>query len=207
MLKFYDENNLEITEEYQYCSNPDCLGEPWCSAWGICPNPTMEDEIDRLMLQLSQQVDPAPPPHFSSEFSSTPLSAQYTGNEESEIGEQTSAVTTSSSLHSVSDITSKSASKSLSGKSKRCFAPVKTDKEIEDARAGGVPAKTMADTRYCVGLWDAWREYRATKNGDKIQELAELSNEELQYWLIRFVLEVRRYYVYTCMSCIQSHVG
>ena len=29
-------NNVDITDEKENCSNPACLGEPWCSAWGIC---------------------------------------------------------------------------------------------------------------------------------------------------------------------------
>ena len=38
MLRFFDKNQNDITDEIskQYCSNPSCLGEPWCSAWGIC---------------------------------------------------------------------------------------------------------------------------------------------------------------------------
>ena len=45
MLRIYDKNNVDITEKFhsgfgQYCQNPSCLGEPWCSAWGICAGTT-----------------------------------------------------------------------------------------------------------------------------------------------------------------------
>jgi len=36
MLRLFDENCIDITDELDYCDNPSCLGEPWCSAWGIC---------------------------------------------------------------------------------------------------------------------------------------------------------------------------
>ena len=37
MLKLYHSDRTEVTNEYtQYCDCSSCLGEPWCSAWGIC---------------------------------------------------------------------------------------------------------------------------------------------------------------------------
>ena len=71
MLRFFDKEGRDITEEFtstrQYCANPSCLGEPWCSAWGICQaqepeqtvpesastisgNGDMEQEIDHILL-------------------------------------------------------------------------------------------------------------------------------------------------------------
>ena len=47
----------------------------------------------------------------------------------------------------------------------RPFARVKTDTEIELARATGVPKKTQEDTKYCVNLWDAWTRYRLETTG------------------------------------------
>ena len=35
MLRFFDKDNRDITNELNipdYCGNPSCLGEPWCSA-------------------------------------------------------------------------------------------------------------------------------------------------------------------------------
>ena len=48
------------------------LGEPWCSAWGVCEDyrqscernsGLMEEEMDHLFVQLSQQLDSSPA-HF-----------------------------------------------------------------------------------------------------------------------------------------------
>lgn len=89
MLRLYDKDHRDITNYYPQCSNPSCLGEPWCSAWGICKATSpelhssspdselaceggsgvyqqqeagdcadnMEEEIDQLMLELSQQEE------------------------------------------------------------------------------------------------------------------------------------------------------
>ncbi len=37
MLKLYYSDGTEETNEYtEYCDCSSCLGEPWCSAGGIC---------------------------------------------------------------------------------------------------------------------------------------------------------------------------
>ena len=47
MLRLFDVNNQDITDELDYCSNPSCLGEPWCSVWGICkPQEPVEQAME-----------------------------------------------------------------------------------------------------------------------------------------------------------------
>ncbi len=59
-------------EDQLVYANPDCLGEPWCSSWGICKSGTETNmEEDELFELLSRQLDseaefvqasiPAPP--------------------------------------------------------------------------------------------------------------------------------------------------
>ena len=72
------------------------------------------------------------------------------------------------------------------------FAAPKTEEEIRNARAKGVPSKTVEDTKYCVNLWNEWKRYRQETLGDSIPDLTELSRSELQHWLTRFVLEVQK---------------
>lgn len=74
--------------------------------------------------------------------------------------------------------------------SKRPFSTIKTDREIELARSAAIPKTTQNDTKYCVNLWDAWVRYRLEENGDSIMPLIELTKDELNYWLTRFILEV-----------------
>ena len=74
MLRFYDREGYEIDLEQQlttYCDNPTCLGEPWCSAWGLCNNKNMESspisgtllsevpeiEYDEVFMSLCQQEE------------------------------------------------------------------------------------------------------------------------------------------------------
>ena len=47
---------------------------------------------------------------------------------------------------------------------------------------------------YCVRLWVNWSDYRASTTGIPVLPLAVLSGstQELQYWLIHFILEIRK---------------
>ena len=88
MLKLLDKEGKDITESRQFCGRPGCLGEPWCTAWCICKETTMaeeertaqepvelagnwsgdmEDELNHIMLELSQRSTllPAPPLRFT----------------------------------------------------------------------------------------------------------------------------------------------
>ena len=76
----------------------------------------------------------------------------------------------------------------------RQFAEPKTDMEIAAARAQGVhvPLKTQQDTKYCLGLWQALRDHRKFTTGTNFASLIELNTSELQHWLTRLILEVRK---------------
>ena len=68
---------------------------------------------------------------------------------------------------------------------------IKSDREVELARKTGIPQKTKEDAKYCMGIWEDWCSYRRRANGDLIQPLLQLGSEDLQYWMTRFILEVR----------------
>jgi hypothetical protein len=68
------------------------------------------------------------------------------------------------------------------------FAPPKSDDEIQQARERAIPSKTLADTKYCMGILNEWRRCRV----DIIPSIEDMSREQMQYWLTRFVLEVRK---------------
>ena len=72
------------------------------------------------------------------------------------------------------------------------FAAPKTDTGIIEARKDGVPKKTIQDTKYCKGVWDEWSKSREQSTGTSIAPLCELTTDELQHWLTRFVLEARK---------------
>ncbi len=95
--------------------------------------------------------------------------------------------------HSAHDVSAHKASPSLGvTSSSRPFAPAKSDAEIELARAQGIPKKTQEDAKYCVNLSDAWRSHRLESTGHAIKPIAQLNRCELEHWLTRFVLEVRK---------------
>jgi len=72
------------------------------------------------------------------------------------------------------------------------FAQPQTDEEIERARQKAVPAKTVADTKYCVRLFNEWRTHRIQTTEATIPTLTQMTKQHLNYWLTRFVLEVRK---------------
>lgn len=168
MLRLFDEQGRDITNQpSQFCDNPNCLGEPWCSAWGICRGEKQtadDEEIDSLFFELSQRESCSTPTQPAQPLSSVEPHCSYT---------------TSISPPPV--------------KKKRLFAPIKSDKEVEEARATGVPSKTIQDTKYCMSLWESWVSYRESENEDSIGPIEELSKKELQHWLSRFILEVGSY--------------
>ena len=72
------------------------------------------------------------------------------------------------------------------------FAPPKTDREIQEVRNKGIPKKTLEDTKYCVKVWEEWCSYRRQTCRDTIPPLQCIVPSQLQHWLTRFVLEVRK---------------
>ena len=74
------------------------------------------------------------------------------------------------------------------------FAVPKTEEEVKQARKARVPKKTQIDTRYCTKIWKTWSEYRnsVVKNEQVPEDISTLDGDKLQYWLSRFVLEVRK---------------
>ena len=62
---------------------------------------------------------------------------------------------------------------------KRAFARPKTQEEIGQAKKSSIPATTMKDTRYCVGVWNEWRNYRMDAFGEDIAALKDLEVEKL----------------------------
>ena len=75
---------------------------------------------------------------------------------------------------------------------KRIFGVPKTEKEVAEARLGAVPAKTLADNSYCIGVWREWRDHRVTVYGDKMPTIEQLSPSELAANLLSFIFEGRK---------------
>ena len=74
----------------------------------------------------------------------------------------------------------------------RTFAAPKTDEEVAEARSKGVPYKTQKDTAWCISIWEQWRKHRQQTTGVAIPPTLDLDKSGLNYWLSRFILEVRK---------------
>ena len=71
------------------------------------------------------------------------------------------------------------------------FAAPKTEEDIKSIKLNGIP-KTQDDTQYCLRVWEEWCKYRRNSCGDNIAPVTEMQPLQLQYWLTRFILEVRK---------------
>ena len=164
MFTFYDKDGTDITSSpTEYCDNSSCLGEPWCSAWCICQE--TDKEIDKLFCQIDESTDLV-----------TSLPDKHSQVEQS----TSSAVPRPPPMAFVE----------LPTKNKRIFALLKNDEQVKNARTEGISQKTASDTKYSLGMWEAWVNYRKKENNNTIGPIESLTTTTLQYWLSRFILEV-----------------
>ena len=69
------------------------------------------------------------------------------------------------------------------------FAQLKTDADVRKTKQAAVCDKTQQDTKWCVNIWNLWREQRNPSDG--IPPVIDAQNlEVLPQWLSRFILEV-----------------
>ena len=193
MLRLFDSENRDITDQLEYCGNPSCLGEPYCSAFGICkaqepavPVPEQATDTDmesgrvyselELMLLHSGSTHDHPSSTHVHPSSTPPVNLPLSSN--------TPLSTHSGPFHPATPPLTTT-------KNKRVFASIKTDSEVESARAADIPQKTQQDTKYCIGIWEEWTLHRAGENGDIIGSIGEMNKEEMSHWLSRFILEVK----------------
>ena len=73
------------------------------------------------------------------------------------------------------------------------FAPPMSESEVQQARVSAVPKETQKDTAWCIKVWNEWKEARNISSEEKIPtDICNLSPQQLQHFLSRFVLEVRK---------------
>lgn len=72
------------------------------------------------------------------------------------------------------------------------FAAPITEDKISATKASAIPAKTLADTKYCIGMWKEWHSYQLTKYGVTISPLMELPKADLVNHLTHFTFKVRK---------------
>ena len=179
MLRLFDENWVDVTDERQHCEDPSCLGEPWCSSWGICTTAQepqqaalMEHQQDVEFDHILSQPHPSSTPFpFADNYNSSILDADpYSSSID---GSSSTSLTSSTSIP------------------QQRFAEPKTNSEVSEARKNAIPKKTRQDTAYCIRVWEAWRANRNTQ-GSSVPLLLEMDPQTVAHWLIRLVLEARK---------------
>ena len=79
--------------------------------------------------------------------------------------------------------------------SQQRFAAPKSDTEVQAAKDNAVPKSTAKTTSWAVNVWREWRSHRMQACGSSLAcppHLLLCRDHELDYWLTRFILEVRR---------------
>ena len=78
------------------------------------------------------------------------------------------------------------------------FACPMSDQSFKDSMKERIPKNTAGNTKWATNLWQEWRKWRQFRPESKrdemwpIPSLRDGSVEYLDYWLARFITEVRR---------------
>jgi len=71
--------------------------------------------------------------------------------------------------------------------------------QLEEIRLDGIPKTAQKQTQWCTSVWKEWAVYRQTvviEQSEATHKLLvnidEISKDDLQYWLVKFVAEVKR---------------
>ena len=74
----------------------------------------------------------------------------------------------------------------------RFAAPV-TDREVLEKVKGHVPLSTKLVTQWAVKIWNEWKYSRQCATSTEIPpSLEQINNNELNHWLSKFIMEVRK---------------
>jgi hypothetical protein len=83
----------------------------------------------------------------------------------------------------------------ISTSSSSRFAPLKSDAEVEQAKASAVPSNTRKNTSWSVNIWKEWSQHRRQTCSSITEWPVHLfiaQPQELNHWLSKFVLETRK---------------
>ena len=147
-----------------------------------------DSDVDEEIVESSATAPPSQATTIPLTSSTLPSTTAYIPLTSSTLSSTTSSVPLSSSTLSSTIF---SVPRMVSSPPVR-FAPPKTDEEIAQERQKGIPKRTLQDTKYCVTLWDEWRKSRQHSTGEEVDAIEKLTEEQLDHWLTRFILEVRK---------------
>ena len=75
-----------------------------------------------------------------------------------------------------------------------CFAAPKSNKELEEARQNAKSKNMVKSSNWAVNIWKEWTTYRCEicDPMDSPPHLVICTDYQLDYWISKFILEVRR---------------
>ena len=67
-------------------------------------------------------------------------------------------------------------------------------KAVEEAKQAAIPKETKKDTAWCAKIWNDWSSQRnsSSASGEHVPDIANMEITQLQRWMSRFVLEIRK---------------
>ncbi len=84
----------------------------------------------------------------------------------------------------------------LRSRAGRVYGSPKNEKAVQERIASGVPPKTKYQTDWTIRVWEDWAESRSQRflPGEKPLErdFTTLAAQDMDFWLSRFVLEIRK---------------
>ena len=160
MLRIYDKNNVDITEEFhpgfgQYCQNPSCLGEPWCSAWGICAGTTAME------------------PQQTSSVYSVATSSELSKNDELDIEGIFFELSKQLEQEEKQDGVQESTLKETLPRQR--FAKPTSKEDLAAVHKASMPKRTQDNTAYCMKVWKEWRHCRVGKAAQENNPITSMS--------------------------------
>ncbi|XP_065894185.1 uncharacterized protein [Dysidea avara] len=80
------------------------------------------------------------------------------------------------------------------------YGSPKTSKEVEEARKHGIPVKTQDQNKWVGNIWREWVQYHLQcscvepeeKEHKLLEDFCKMSKQAMNFWLGKFVLEVRQ---------------
>lgn len=153
-------------QDDDFCDNPSCLGKVWHD-WGCCSSASVLSSSTSMSTAPNNDCNQTDlvEPGWSLDMAIDELLGMHNQDKKP----NTAPAHPTSSRYAI---------------------PV-TDEAVTRARIESVPRKTRDDSAYCVRLWQDWASNRLQVTNEKVPSLTELDKQGLQYWLSRFVMEIR----------------
>ena len=177
----------EFNRIYMHLLEDDGHGKPFCDD---------DDSMDEVLLLASQAYES----HYAEEHqigvSDRPSSSHSSAVPEVVLVKQTSPSCFIPKVNNCTEVNSEA--NDTSANTTR-FASPKSSKSVEEVRKSAIPKKTRQNTEWTERTWHSWAKQRIEKlSPEELEKGYELDTKfanmnvaSMNYWLRKFILEVR----------------